>query len=119
MDSRHRAKLKSLVSIKPYEAGIRVEKENTSYCGKVYLEKKEVDIFSSRAYIDRNVSQERNFCLFKSDLTQRALQDFRKRPEEFYLCACILYLTRCTGTEILVNLYSGQNRISKKYYAIK
>lgn len=56
MDSRHRAKLKSLVSIKPCEAGIRVEKVYTSYCGKVYLEKKEVDVFSSKAHIEIKVS---------------------------------------------------------------
>lgn len=56
MDSWHKVKLQSLVRIKPCEAGIKVEKVNTSYCDKVYLEKEEVDIFSSRADMERNIS---------------------------------------------------------------
>lgn len=51
MNSWHKAKLQSLVKIKPCEAGIKIEKAekiNTSYCGKVYFENKVVDVFWGR-----------------------------------------------------------------------
>lgn len=42
-------------------------------------------------------SKERNICFFNSDLVERDLQRFRRRPREFYLHGCNLVLDNMQG----------------------